>query len=111
MSTVADRAFGAAPSKGWGEAIAARGGVILVAAALFVFLTLPLAMLLVRSVEDRSGAYVGLVNFAQYLSSSAFERSATNTVTFAALTTLLTVPLAFGFAYAIQRTCIPWKSL
>lgn len=111
MSTTADRAFGAAPSSGWGEAIAARGGVILVASALFVFLTLPLAMLLVRSVEDRTGGYVGLVNFAQYLSSSAFERSATNTLTFAALTTLLTVPLAFAFAYAIQRTCIPWKGL
>jgi iron(III) transport system permease protein len=111
MSTTADRAFGVAPSKGWSEALAARGGVILVAVALLVFLTLPLAMLLVRSVEDKTGAYVGLVNFAQYLSSSAFERSARNTLTFAALTTLLTVPLAFGFAYAIQRTCIPWKSL
>jgi len=111
MTAVADRAFAAPTSGRWSEAIAARGGVILVATALFVFLTLPLAILLVRSVEDKTGAYVGLVNFVQYLSSSAFERSAKNTLTFAALTTLLTVPLAFGFAYAIQRTCVPLKSL
>ena len=30
---------------------------------------------------------------------------------FAVITTLITVPLAFGYAYAIQRTCIPAKGL
>ena len=34
-----------------------------------------------------------------------------NTLTFACLTTLVTVPLAFVFAYAIQRSCIPFKGL
>ena len=29
----------------------------------------------------------------------------------AAATTVLTVPLAFGFAYAMQRTCIPYRSV
>ena len=72
-----------------------------------MFLTLPLAMLFVRSVEDKTGAFVGLANFATYLASPAFARSAGNTLTFAVLTTALTVPLAFGFAYAIQRTLHP----
>jgi iron(III) transport system permease protein len=62
-------------------------------------------------VQDRAGTVVGLANFAQYLASPAFARAAQNTLTFAVLTTAITVPLAFGFAYAIQRTCIPLKAL
>ncbi len=94
-----------------GEALAARGGLVLVGAGLFVFLTVPLVAILIRAVEDKSGAFVGLANFAEYFASPAFSRSAGNTLTFAALTTLLTVPLAFTFAYAIQRSCIGAKWL
>ena len=93
------------------EALVARGGVVLLAAALLVFLTVPLGSLLVRSLESRSGEFVGLANFAAYFSSPAFANSATNTLVFAALTTLFTVPQAFLFAYAIQRSCIPLKGL
>jgi len=93
------------------EALVARGGVVLLAIALFLFLTVPLASLLVRSLESRSGEFVGLANFVAYFSSPAFASSATNTLSFAALTTLFTVPPAFLFAYAIQRSCIPLKGL
>jgi iron(III) transport system permease protein len=92
------------------EAIAARGGIVLMFCALLAFLALPLAMLFARSVESRAGAFVGAENFAQYFASPAFARSAGNTLVFAVLTTILTVPLGFGFAYAIQRTCVPWKA-
>ena len=105
---------GAAAPRPWAlatEALAARGGLLLVAAGLFVFLAAPLAAILIRSIEDKSGAFVGSANFAQYFASPAFAHSVGNTLTFAALTTLLTVPLAFTFAYAIQRTCIPAKWL
>ncbi|MEP6702224.1 MAG: ABC transporter permease subunit, partial [Betaproteobacteria bacterium] len=93
------------------EAIAARGGLILLAIGLLVFLTVPLAMILMRSAEDRSGAFVGLANFATYFASPSVANSLRNSLTFAVLTTLATVPLAFGFAYAIQRSCIPFKGL
>jgi iron(III) transport system permease protein len=93
------------------EAIAARGGVLLLASALFVFLTVPLAAILLRSVDGRAGEFVGLANFATYLSSPGFGASVANTLTFALVTTVLTVPLAFGFAYAMQRTCLPYRSL
>ena len=95
----------------WTEALAARGGIVLLALALLAFLTLPLATILIRSVEDKSGAFVGLTAFAQYLATPAFSNSALNTLSFAGLTTLLTVPLAFAFAFAIQRSCIPWKGV
>ncbi len=93
------------------EAIVARGGLILLVAGLLVFLTVPLAMILMRSAEDKAGAFVGLANFAAYLASPSVGISLKNSLTFAVLTTLVTVPLAFGFAYAIQRSRIPLKNL
>src|SRR5258706_564613 len=95
----------------WLEALVARGGLVLFAAALFVFLTVPLAAILIRSLQDRAGEFVGLVNFSTYFQSPALAASLTNTALFALLTTIATVPLAFGFAYAIQRSCIPARAL
>jgi iron(III) transport system permease protein len=77
----------------------------------FVFLTVPLAMILVRSVEGRTGEFVGLANFVTYVQTPALAQSTRNTLVFALLTTAVTVPLAFLFAYAIQRSCIPFKGL
>jgi iron(III) transport system permease protein len=114
MSALAASAtVGRAPSR-WSlaaEALAARGGVVLLAVALLVFLTVPLAVIFMRSVEGRGGEFVGLVNFIQYVQSPSLAQSTRNTLTFAALTTLFTVPQAFLFAYAIQRSCIPLKNL
>jgi iron(III) transport system permease protein len=93
------------------EALAARGGIVLLLVALAVFLTVPLAMILVRSVEGRGGEFVGIANFVQYVQSPALAQSTWNTLTFAAWTTAVTVPLAFLFAYAMQRSCIPFKAL
>jgi len=95
----------------FGEALAARGGVLLLAAALFVFLTLPLATLLVRALQDADGGFAGLANFTTYLQSPAIGESIGNTLQFAVITTLLTVPLAFAYAYAMQRSCIPAKAV
>jgi len=105
--------MGLAPSRLalWSEALAARGGLVLLAAALFVFLTVPLAIILVRSIEGRGGEFVGLANFIQYVQTPALAQSTRNTLTFALLTTAVTVPLAFVFAYAIQRSCIPFKGI
>ena len=93
------------------ESLAARGGLLLLAVALLVFLTVPLAMILVRSVEGRAGEFVGIANFVQYVQSPALAQSTWNTLTFACLTTLVTIPFAFLFAYAMQRSCVPFRGL
>ncbi|MFO1314803.1 MAG: putative 2-aminoethylphosphonate ABC transporter permease subunit [Burkholderiales bacterium] len=93
------------------ERLATQGGLWLLVAGLVVFLALPLAILFVKSFEDKAGAFVGLANFVRYVQTPALARSTLNTLTFAVLTTLLTLPLAFTFAYAIQRSCIPWKGV
>ncbi len=99
------------PTVLWGEQIAARGGLLLLAVALFACLAAPLAAILMRALQDRAGGFVGLANFAQYFAHGHFGTSVVTTLQFAALTTLITVPLAFVFAYAIQRSCIPAKGL
>ena len=114
MNAIAAPAAGLRSTSRWAlasESLAARGGLVLLACGLFVFLTVPLAMILVRSVEGRAGEFVGLANFMQYVHSPSLAQSTRNTLTFAALTTLSTVPLAFLFAYAIQRSCIPVKGV
>jgi hypothetical protein len=77
MSTAAVAVVDARPPRIWADWLAARGGIVLLFAGLFVFLTLPLAMLFVRSVQDKAGATVGLANFASYLASPVFARSGT----------------------------------
>jgi iron(III) transport system permease protein len=80
------------------------------AAGLFlVALVWPMAMLLLRAVEDQSGAFVGLANFAAYVTTPALAVSVWNSVWTSALSTAFVVPLAFAYAYALTRACIPFK--
>jgi iron(III) transport system permease protein len=78
-------------------------------ALLAVFLLAPLAMILVKSTEDKSGAFVGLQLFREYVQNPALRESALNTIWVAATVTAITVPLAFVFAYALTRSCMPWR--
>jgi iron(III) transport system permease protein len=66
---------------------------------LAVFLLAPLVMILVKSVEDRAGEWVGSLNFADYFRTPALARSIWNSVWVSTLVTAITIPLAFAFAY------------
>ena len=79
--------------------------------ALAAFLAAPLAAVLLQSVEDRSGAFVGLENFATYLATPALAQSLWNSIWVAAVVTALTIPAAFLFAYALTRSCMPLKGV
>ena len=89
------------------------GNALLVGAgvALAVFLIAPLAMILAKSVQDRSGDFVALANFQAYFQTPALLRSIWNSVWVSGLVTLITIPLAFTFAYALTRSCMRWKTL
>ncbi len=93
------------------ESLVARGGVLLLVLALGLFLALPLGAILWRALLDRDGRFAGLANFGTYFAAPSFSASVGSTLAFAALTTLLTVPLAFLFAYAMQRACLPYRTL
>jgi len=85
--------------------------LLLACGALVVFLLGPLVAILAKSVEDRSGAFVGLAGFRDYVTSPALIDSAGNTLFVALLVTLITVPLAFTFAYALTRSCMRGKGM
>jgi iron(III) transport system permease protein len=80
-------------------------------AALVAFLLAPLASILVKSVQDKDGAFVGLAHFREYLQSPSLLESAWNTVWVASVVTCITVPLAFTFAYALTRSCMPGRGV
>jgi iron(III) transport system permease protein len=52
-----------------------------------------------------------LRNYAEYFSTPALRQSIANSLLMATITTLITVTLAFSFAYALTRSCMPYKGL
>ena len=80
-------------------------------AVLVVFLLAPLFAILVKSVEDRNGAFVGLLQFREYLATPSLQQSISNTLWVAFAVTAITIPLAFTFAYALTRSCMPFKGM
>jgi len=79
--------------------------------ALALFLLGPLFMILVKSVQDKDGAFVGLLQFREYLATPRLRDSIWNTLWVALVVTGVTIPLAFTYAYALTRSCIPAKGL
>jgi iron(III) transport system permease protein len=79
-------------------------------AALAFFLLGPLFMILVKSVQDKDGAFVGLAQFRDYLGTPALRQSIANTLWIALAVTGITIPLAFTFAYALTRSAMPGKT-
>ena len=72
-------------------------------------LALPLSSLLLRAFQDQQGDFVGLRNFAIYVTTPSLIQSAWNSVWTAALTTLVVVPLSFAYAYGLTRSNMPGK--
>lgn len=92
----------------WTDRVA-HAALFLIVAALVVFLALPLATILGKALQNAHGDFVGLANFASYLKTPSLLQSFFDSVWVSALVTIVTVPLAFGFAYALARSCIPAK--
>ncbi len=92
----------------WHERIA-HGLLLLVCAGLAIFLLMPVLMILKHSVLDHQGRYVGLQQFVEYMSTPALRQSVSNTLFVATSVTLLVIPAAFTFAYALTRSMMPFK--
>ncbi len=83
--------------------------ILLVVIWLLVGIIFPLVPLIQRSLADRNGNWAGLANYQRYFSTPALSLSFSNSMAVSIITTGLAVTLAFGYAYALTRTCIPWK--
>ena len=64
-----------------------------------------------RRVSLRPEASRGLTNFATYFSTPALFRSIENSLFIALVSTIITVTLAFGFAYALTRSRMRFKGV
>jgi iron(III) transport system permease protein len=85
--------------------------ILLVAAGLglALFLLAPMAAIFARAVQDSDGNFVGLRHFATYFATPALARSVWNSVWVSLAVAAITVPAAFVFAYALTRSCMPFK--
>jgi iron(III) transport system permease protein len=86
----------------FGYAIAAAVSLLLV-----VFVLVPIWAILSYSFVTPDG--FGLDNYARYLSSGRFRSIVWNTFEVTLSVTFFTIFVAYGFAYAIERTCMPFK--
>lgn len=84
--------------------------LLLAALGLSLLLLAPLVALLRHSLIDDAGKF-GLQRFAEFAAAPGMATAALNTLWVALLVTAVTVPLAFAYAYAIQRSTLPAKAL
>lgn len=89
----------------------AHVALLVVALLLVAFLALPLLSILLKSLQGKQEEFVGLANFIAYAQTPALLQSLWNSLWVSAAVTAITVPLAFGFAYALARSCMPLKPL
>ncbi|MDC0057047.1 putative 2-aminoethylphosphonate ABC transporter permease subunit [Alphaproteobacteria bacterium] len=82
----------------------------IIALYLLVAVALPLYAILSKSLFNREGLFVGLENYSYYFSTPALFYSIYNSLFVAIFTTIITVSLAFIFAYALTRSCMIGKS-
>lgn len=83
--------------------------ILALCAVLVLIIALPLWALLSKSLENTDGKFVGLANFVSYATTPSLFYSLLNSLLVAGVTTAIVVPLAFLYAYALRRSCIPAK--
>jgi iron(III) transport system permease protein len=78
---------------------------------LVVALALPLGLMLGKSLQGPRDEFVGLANYVRYFSTPALFQSIGNSLWVAILSTAITIPLAFVYAYALTRSRMPLRGL
>lgn len=88
-----------------------RAAMVAIGAFLTIAIVLPIYTMLSKSFEDKDGAFVGLINYARYFETPALALSIQNSFLIAIVSTAITIPLAFVYAYALTRSCMPGRAL
>ena len=88
-----------------------RWGMLVLGVWLSVAVVLPLYTLLSKGLEDHAGRFVGLANFAEFFATPVLFNSIYNSLTIAIISTVITITLAFVYAYALTRSCMPGKGI
>lgn len=88
-----------------------RMALILAVVWLTVGVILPLLPMVLRSWQSTDGDWVGLDNYLEYLTTPSLLTSFGNSLYVAIAATLVSVSLAFLYAYALTRTAMPGKGV
>src|SRR4249920_510560 len=88
-----------------------RLGVALLVAWLVLAIALPLWALLSKSFQNANGEFIGLANYIRYFSTPSLFNSIFNSVGVALATTVIVIPLAFVYAYALTRSRMKFRGL
>jgi len=88
-----------------------RAVLVGIALYLTVSILLPLYAILSKSFKNADGLFVGLANYVNFFSTPALFWSIENSLTVTLICCVIVVTLAFIYAYALTRTCIPFKAL
>lgn len=85
--------------------------LIILTMLMVFFIVAPMLTMLAKSVQGIDGDFIGLTNFTTYFASSAMLHSIANTIIVGLITTAIVGVLAFSYAYALTRSCMPFKTL
>ncbi|MEQ8708473.1 MAG: putative 2-aminoethylphosphonate ABC transporter permease subunit [Rhodospirillales bacterium] len=86
-----------------------RLSMVAIGLFLVVAVMLPLYAMLSKSLEDKDGNFLGLANYAEYFATPALFNSIFNSLSIALISTVVVITVAFIYAYALTRTCMPFK--
>lgn len=78
---------------------------------LAVIIICPLGFLIAKSFQSNSGEFIGLKNFYEYFTNKNTFISLKNTLFISIVSSVISIILAFAFAYGIQRTTIKFKEI
>src|SRR3990172_1399742 len=74
---------------------------------LYLFVLYPMAKVLWRSLVNNDGAFIGVAHYVRYFSTPAIAASITNSLYVSLAAMVVTVCLAFVYAYALTRPLLP----
>jgi len=103
--------LGRRPLPAWIGALGLTAGQGALVLFLVLFLALPLAAILLKSVTDSDGAWAGLAVVTGIIGADGFLSMVGRSLMVGIVTMLLVVPCAYGFAYGLTRTRLPGKGL
>lgn len=87
--------------------------IIILASVLcfLIFLAAPMVMIFSNVVTDSKGNYVGLQNFRDYFANPSLLTAILNSIKVSAAATIISVSVAFMFAYGMNRTAMKLKAV
>lgn len=85
--------------------------IVLSLVCFIIFLAVPIIMIFSNAASDNKGNFVGLQNFKDYFANPSLLTAVVNSVKISLITMVISVGIAFMFAYGMTRTAMKCKSV